>query len=181
MTFRVFVETVIGNVTAVVTTGFTLDVAFLTMGLALDVAFLTTGLALDVAFIAARLAAGFFTNLTVTVLRAVGRRVAGFAADTAGLIQERWADNFTIGSGLVLDEVAVVFFFGFSGITTHVADWRGGGGGGGGGGVVVSSGRRHFDGLFLIEACCTGCLRKNISIFYQMYEIGRVMLFILHA
>jgi hypothetical protein len=33
--------------------------------------------------------------------------------------------------------------------------------------------------LFLIEGCCTGCLRKNISIFYQMYEIGRVMLFIL--
>jgi hypothetical protein len=83
MTFRVFVETVVGNVTAVVTTGFALDVAFLTTGFALDVAFLTTGFALDVAFIttgfaldvafiAARLAAGFFTNLTVTVLRAVG-------------------------------------------------------------------------------------------------------------
>jgi hypothetical protein len=77
--------------------------------------------------------------------------VPGLAADTAGLIQERWADNFTIGSWLVLDEVAGVFFFGFSGITAHLAEWRGGGGGGGGGGVVVSSGRRHFDWLILIE------------------------------
>jgi hypothetical protein len=157
MTFRVFAQAVVGNVTAVITTGFALDVAFLTTGFALDVAFLATGFALNVAFIAARLAAGFFTNLAVTVLRAVGRRVAGFATDTAGLIQERWADNFTIGSGLVLDEVAVVFFFGFSGITTHLAEWRGGGGG-----VVVSSGRRrHFDGLFLIESLLYGLFEKK--------------------
>jgi hypothetical protein len=81
--------------------------------------------------------------------------VTGFAADTAGLIQERWADNFTIGSGLVLHEVAVVFFFGFSGITTHLAEWRGGGG------VVVSSGRRHFDGLFLIESLLYGLFEKK--------------------
>jgi hypothetical protein len=59
--------------------------------------------------------------------------------------------------------VAGVFFFGFSGITTHLAEWRGDGGGGGL--VVDVSSGRHFDGLFLIEACCTGCLRKNISIF----------------
>lgn len=82
--------------------------------------------------------------------------MTGLAADSAGLIQERWADNFTIGSWLVLHEVAGVFFFGFSGITTHLAE-RGGGDGGGGGGafavvVVVSSGRRrHFDWLILIE------------------------------
>jgi hypothetical protein len=85
--------------------------------------------------------------------------VAGFAADTAGLIQERWADNFTIGSWLVLDEVAGVFFFGFSGITAHLAEWRGGGGGGGG--LVVSSGRRHFDGLFLIESLLYGLFDKK--------------------
>lgn len=80
--------------------------------------------------------------------------MTGLAADSAGLIQERWADNFTIGSWLVLHEVAGVFFFGFSGITTHLAEWRGGGGGGGtlAVAVVVSSGRRrHFDCLILIE------------------------------
>lgn len=76
--------------------------------------------------------------------------MTGLAADSAGLIQERWADNFTIGSWLVLHEVAGVFFFGFSGITTHLAE-RGGGGGGAFAVVVVSSGRRHFDWLILIE------------------------------
>ena len=79
--------------------------------------------------------------------------MSGLVADSAGLIQERWADNFTIGSWLVLHEVAGVFFFGFSGITTHLAE-RGGGDGGGGAFavVVVSSGRRrHFDCLILIE------------------------------
>lgn len=93
--------------------------------------------------------------------------MSGLVADSAGLVQERWADNFTIGSRLVLDEVTGVFFFIFSGVTTHLAEWRDGGGGGGGGGglVVVSSGRRHFDLLFLIEACCTIRLIKNISIF----------------
>lgn len=92
--------------------------------------------------------------------------MSGLVADSAGLVQERWADNFTIGSRLVLDEVTGVFFFIFSGVTTHLAEWRGGGGGGGGlVVVVVSSGRRHFDLLFLIEACCTIRLIKNISIF----------------
>jgi hypothetical protein len=74
-TFRVFVETVVGNVTAVVTTGFTLDVAFVTTGFTLDVAFVTTGFTLDVAVVTtgftldvAFLTTGFFTNLTVTVL-----------------------------------------------------------------------------------------------------------------
>ena len=71
-------------------------------------------------------------------------------ADSAGLIQERWADNFTIGSWLVLDEVAGVFFFGFSGITTHLAE-RGGGGGALAVVVAVVSSGRHFDGLIMIE------------------------------
>lgn len=71
-------------------------------------------------------------------------------ADSAGLIQERWADNFTIGSWLVLDEVAGVFFFGFSGITAHLAE-RGGGGGAFAVAVAVVSSGRHFDGLILIE------------------------------
>ncbi len=75
--------------------------------------------------------------------------MTGLVTDSAGLIQERWADNFTIGSWLVLHEVAGVFFFGFSGITTHLAER--GGGGGGAFAVVVSSGRRHFDWLILIE------------------------------
>ena len=69
-------------------------------------------------------------------------------ADSAGLIQERWADNFTIGSWLVLDEVAGVFFFGFSGITAHLAER---GGGGGALAVAVVSSGRHFDGLILNE------------------------------
>ena len=76
--------------------------------------------------------------------------MSSLVADSAGLIQERWADNFTIGSGLVLHEVAGVFFFGFSGITAHLAEWRGGGGGGALAVAVVSSGR-HFDELILIE------------------------------
>jgi hypothetical protein len=139
MVFSVIAQAVVSVLT--VTTGLALDVTFLASGLAF---------AFDVAFIAARLSAGLFTNLTVTVLRAVGRRVPGFVADSAGLIQERWADNFTIGSWLVLDEVAGVFFFGFSGITTHLAERGGGGGAGGGGGLIVSSGR-HFDWLILIE------------------------------
>jgi hypothetical protein len=93
--------------------------------------------------------------------------VSGLVADSAGLVQERWADNFTIGSGLVLHEVTGVFFFGFSGVTTHLAEWRDGGGGGGGGGlglvvvvVVVSSGR-HFDLLFLIESLLYGLFDKK--------------------
>jgi hypothetical protein len=76
--------------------------------------------------------------------------VPGFVADSAGLIQERWTDNFTIGSWLVLHEVAGVFFFGFSGITTHLAE-RGGGGGALAVVVAVVSSGRHFDGLILIE------------------------------
>ena len=82
--------------------------------------------------------------------------MSSFAADTAGLIQKRWADNFSIRSGLVFDEVAVVFVFGFSGITTHLTEWRGSDRSGFGGiGIVVRSGGRgrgrHFDLLFLIE------------------------------
>jgi hypothetical protein len=139
MAFGVFVETVVGNVTAVVvTTGLTFDVADLA-------AVFTTGrlLTFDVADFAA------VVITTSTILRAVGRGVAVFAADTAGLIQERWADDFTIGSGLVFHVVACVFR---SGTTSIVADFAvgscggviglggSGGLGGGGGTVVVSSG-----------------------------------------
>jgi hypothetical protein len=114
----------------IVTTGF-LTTGFLTTRLlTLDVALLATGLALDVAFFTARLLA------TGTVLGAVGRRVSGLVADSAGLIQERWADDFSIGSGLVLDVVAGVFLFGTSGITANFAEWRSNGGDGFHGGGI---------------------------------------------
>jgi hypothetical protein len=108
----------------IVTTG------FLTTGLTLDVALLATGLTLDVAFFTARFLA------TGTVLGAVGRRVSGLVADSAGLIQERWADDFSIGSRLVLDVVAGVFLFGTSGITANFAEWRSSGGDGFDGGGI---------------------------------------------
>jgi hypothetical protein len=68
--------------------------------------------------------------------------VSGFAADTAGLIQERWTDDFSVGSGLILDEVAGIFRFGFSGITANLTERLGGGGSGSIGGSI--SGRRHL-------------------------------------
>jgi hypothetical protein len=127
--------------TGLLTTGLTLDVAFLTTGLlTIDVAFLATGLlTLDVAFLTTRfLTTGLFTTRFLaagTVLGAVGRCVSGLVADSAGLIQERWADDFSLRSGLVLDVVAGVFLFGTSGITANFAEWRGSGDGGGGGGI----------------------------------------------
>jgi hypothetical protein len=158
--FGVFTKTVIGTAavtaglfttgffTATVIAGLTFDVAFFTAGfftatviagLTFDVAFFTatviTGLTFDVAFFTA----GFFTT-GATVLRAVGRRVSSLVADSAGLIQERWAGDFSIGSGLVLDEVAGVFRFGFPGITANLTERLGGGGGSIGG----ISGRRHL-------------------------------------
>jgi hypothetical protein len=116
--------------TGFLTTGLTLDVALLATGLTLDVALLATGLTLDVAFFTARFLA------TGTVLGAVGRRVSGLVADSAGLIQERWADDFSIGSRLVLDVVAGVFLFGTSGITANFAEWRSSGGDGFDGGGI---------------------------------------------
>jgi hypothetical protein len=66
--------------------------------------------------------------------------VSGFAADTAGLIQERWTDDFSVGSGLILDEVAGIFRFRFSGITANLTERLGGSGSIGG----SISGRRHL-------------------------------------
>jgi hypothetical protein len=73
--------------------------------------------------------------------------VTVFAADTAGLIQERWADDFTIGSGLVFHVVACVFR---SGTTRIVADFAVGSGGGGGVIGVSSGGGRHFDSVCVL-------------------------------
>jgi hypothetical protein len=165
--FGVFTKTVIGTAavtaglftagffTATVITGLTFDVAFFTAtviaGLTFDVAFFTvSSLTSDVAFFTATViagltfdvaffTAGFFTT-GATVLRAVGRRVSSLVADSAGLIQERWAGDFSIGSRLVLDEVAGVFRFGFPGITANLTERLGGGGGSIGG----ISGRRHL-------------------------------------
>jgi hypothetical protein len=131
---------------AFLTTGLlTVDVAFFATGLlttgllTIDVAFLATGLTLDVAFLTTRfLATGLLTTRFLaagTVLGAVGRCVSSLVADSAGLIQERWADDFSLRSGLVLDVVAGVFLFGTSGITANFAEWRGSGDGGGGGGI----------------------------------------------
>jgi hypothetical protein len=108
--FRVFVETIVGNVTAVFTARF----------FAFDD--VTTRFALDVSFFAAVVTAVVTAR---TVLRAVGRGVSSLATNAAGLIQECGADNFTIGSGLVFDEVAGIFFFGFSGVTADDAQGLG--------------------------------------------------------
>jgi hypothetical protein len=91
--------------TAVVRFAFTLDVAFFAARLAF---------AFDVAFLTAR-----------AVLRAVGRGVSSLATDATSLIQECGAYDFTIGSWLVLDEVAGIFFFGFSGVTANDAQGLG--------------------------------------------------------
>ena len=66
-----------------------------------------------------------------------------FVTDSAGLIQERWTDDFSVGSGLVLHEVAGIFRFGFSGVIAHLAV-RSDGGGGGIAGSVGISGRHYF-------------------------------------
>lgn len=68
--------------------------------------------------------------------------MSGFAADTAVLVQERWTDDFSIGSGLVLDKVAGVFRFGFPGVTANLTERLGEGGSSIGG----ISGRRHLIG-----------------------------------
>ena len=100
-------KTVVGNVavflTAVVRFAFTLDVAFFAARLAFDVAFLTA----------------------MAVLRAVGRGVSSLATDATSLIQECGAYDFTIGSWLILDEVAGIFFFGFSSVTANDAQGLG--------------------------------------------------------
>jgi hypothetical protein len=127
--FGIIVETIERNVA----TGLALDVSLFTTGLALtlDVALFTAGLTLDVAL---------FT--TGAVLRTVGRRMSGFFADSAGLVQEHWAHDFSIGSGLVFDKVAGIFRFRTSGITTHLTEGCGGDDGTGGGGI--SGRRRHL-------------------------------------
>ncbi len=93
--------------------------------------------------------------------------MAVFAADTAGLIQERWADDFAIGSRLVFHVVACVFRSGTTRIVADFAVGSGGGGGGiiglgGGGSVVVSSGGgRHFDSV---------CVCSDIQLLYVWFE-----------
>jgi hypothetical protein len=137
--FSVFAEMVVR-----ITAGLlTLDVALFATGLlTLDVALFATGLlTLDVALFAT----GLLTVTVGTVLGAVGRRVSGFVADSAVLIQERWADDFSLGSGLVLDEMIGVFLFGTSRITTNFAEWLDSDGVGRGGSI---SGRRHCIRLY---------------------------------
>jgi len=97
--------------------------------------------------------------------------VPNFVADSAGLIQERWTDDFSVGSGLVLDEVAGIFRLGFSGVMAHLAVRSGGGGDGIVAGSVGGISGRHcfrYDWLFLLEALMMTDLKKNISIFFQM-------------
>lgn len=83
-----------------------------------------------------------------------------FGADSAGLIQERWAHDFSIGSWSVLDEVTGVFLFSFASITAHNA--KGCGSNGLLGvvvGVVSGVRRRH----------CILCLFA-ISLMYVLFE-----------
>jgi hypothetical protein len=94
--FGVIVQAVVCACITLFTTGLllALDVALFTTGLlTLDVTLITTGL-----FAAAR-----------TVIDAVRRGVSGLVADSAGLVKERWTDDFSVGSGLVFDVVAGVF------------------------------------------------------------------------
>jgi hypothetical protein len=169
----VFTETVVRIATGLLTLDvalftaglLTLDVAFLATGLTLDVALFTTRLTLDVAFLATGLfTTGLFTVTVGTVLGAVGRRVSGFVADSAVLIQERWADDFSIGSGLVLDEVAGVFRSGTACIVTNFAVGAVISVVGGGGSI---SGRRHCIRLFLMEALLVSDLGKKHFNFFS--------------
>lgn len=103
--------------------------------------------------------------------------MSGFSTDAAGLVQERWADDFSLRSGLVLNVVAGVFLFGTSGITANFAEWRGSGDGGGG-----ISGRHciRFD-CFWLEALLVCDLEKNISIFFQMNRNNWIIFFLIHS
>jgi uncharacterized membrane protein YgcG len=149
--FSIIVETIERNVATGLALALTLNVAFFTTGLTLtlNVAFFTTGLTLtlNVAFFTTGLTltlnVAFFT--TGAVLRTVRRRMSGFFADSAGLVQEHWAHDFSIGSGLVFDKVAGIFRFRTSGITTHLTEGFGGddGTGGGGGGISGGGGRER--------------------------------------
>ena len=105
--------------------------------------------------------------------------MSGFSADAAGLVQERWADDFSIGSGLVLDVVAGVFLFGTSGIIAYFAVWRIHTGGGGIGGSSIS-GRQHCISIDCsVEALLISDLRKNISIFFQMHRTYHIIIYFL--
>jgi hypothetical protein len=97
--------------------------------------------------------------------------MSGFVADSTGLIQERWTDDFSLRSGLVLDEVAGIFRFGFSGVIADLAVRSDGGG---------ISGRHLYTIDSLLEALMTTYLKKNISIFFQILYIFEIMLFILN-
>jgi hypothetical protein len=134
---------------AVVAAGFAFDVAFFTAGFftaTVIIAVVAAGFAFDVAFFTAGFfTAGFFTAgfFTATVLGAVGRRVSSLVADSAGLIQERWTDDFSLGSGLVLHVVTCVFLFGTSGVMAHLAVWARSTLDGGGRRSSISGRRRH--------------------------------------
>ena len=84
-----------------------------------------------------------------------------FGTVSAGLIQERWADDFSIGSRLVLHVVAGIFLFGAPGVTAYDAK-------GLGGGVVISGRRRHCIRLFLVEALMYMSFEENHFNFFQM-------------
>jgi len=91
--------------------------------------------------------------------------VSGFAADTAVLVQERWTDDFSVGSGLVLDKVAGIFRFGFSGVTANLTERLLVDDGGGSGSI---SGRRHFDCLYLVIGTVFILFEKKHFNFFQI-------------
>jgi hypothetical protein len=85
--------------------------------------------------------------------------MSGLGADSAGLIQECGADDFSVGARLVFDEVVRVVGDRMARIIadltelavgrSHPSVWKatkwGGGGGAGGGGIGISGVRRHFE------------------------------------
>ena len=62
----------------------------------------------------------FSSRLTRAVARTVGRCVAFLVADSAGLVQERRTDDFSISAWLVLHVVAGVFGFGAASIVADL-------------------------------------------------------------
>jgi len=92
----------------------------------------------------------FFTTRGDATFGAVGRRVSGLGAVSAGLIQECGADDFSVGAGLVFHVVAGVFGDCtariIADLTVGSTVRRLGGGSGGGLGCIggISGVRRHL-------------------------------------
>ena len=192
MTLSVFTKNIERNVAArlLITDPLTWNVALFTAGL-----FTADSLILAVTRNVALFTAGLFTA-GATVFRAVGRRVSGLGADSAGLIQECGADDFSVGAGLVFDEVVRVVGDWMARIIADLTELAvrrshpsvgkatkcgGVAGGGGDGSIGISGVRRHLISIVCswYGNCCRSDLKKNISIFFQMLGKHRIIIYLL--